>query len=220
MRCIIYTRVSTEEQSLGLRAQLTTCTRYASNLSADILCFEDAGISGSKGIEERPGLKQALVELKKGDLFIVAKRDRIARDILLAMSVEQIVSKRGAKLISVAGEGSENDGVTGLILRTMTDLFSQIEREAIRSRTRSALQTKIAKGERTGSVLYGYEVAKDGVMLIPCSYEQDIIRLIKKLRKRGVSYRDIVKYMNEKGIRSRTGHSWGIQQVWNLANKK
>lgn len=217
MKAIIYTRVSTEDQSqsgLGLEAQETACRKLAGTLGAlETLLFTDAGISGSKGIEDRPALTEALAALRKGDVLIVAKRDRIARDMLVTLTVEKVVSKRGAKLLSVAGEGSDSEGVTGLILRTMTDLFAQVERETIRTRTRSALQVKKSKAERVGAIPYGYRLAEDGKHLIENEREQRIIALVQSLRTDGLSLRAIVARLNEQSVTTRTGNVWQLTQI-------
>jgi site-specific DNA recombinase len=217
MNAVIYLRVSTEEQSqsgLGLEAQETACRSLAGTLGAsEVLLFTDAGISGSKGIEDRPGLTEALATLRKGDVLIVAKRDRIARDMLVTLTVEKVVAKRGARLLSVAGEGSDSDGVTGLILRTMTDLFAQVERETIRSRTRSALQVKKAKAERVGAIPYGFRLAEDGTHLIESEREQRIIALVQSLREDGLSLRAIVAKLNADSVSTRTGNVWQLTQV-------
>ncbi len=217
MKAILYIRVSTEEQSqsgLGLEAQEKACRTLAASLGAsETLLFTDAGISGSKGIEDRPALTEALAALRKGDVLIVAKRDRIARDMLVTLTVEKVVTKRGARLLSVAGEGSDSDGVTGLILRTMTDLFAQVERETIRSRTRSALQVKKSKSERVGAIPYGFQLAEDGKHLLECEREQRIIAIVESLRNEGLSLRAIVARLNEDRIPTRTGRAWLLTQV-------
>jgi len=169
--------------------------------------------SGSKGIEDRPALTEALAALKKGDVLIVAKRDRIARDMLVTLTVEKVVSKRGARLLSVAGEGSDSEGVTGLILRTMTDVFAQVERETIRTRTRSALQVKKSKAERVGAIPYGYRLAEDGIHLIESEREQRIIALVQSLRADKLSLRAIVARLNGESVTTRTGNVWQLTQV-------
>ncbi len=217
MKAIIYTRVSTEEQSqsgLGLEAQESACRTLAGTIGAsETLLFTDAGISGSKGIEDRPALTEALAALKKGDVLIVAKRDRIARDMLVTLTVEKVVSKRGARLLSVAGEGSDSEGVTGLILRTMTDLFAQVERETIRTRTRSALQVKKSKAERVGAIPYGYRLSEDGIHLIESEREQRIIALVQSLRADGMSLRQIVVRLNADSVTTRNGNGWQLTQI-------
>ena len=217
MKAILYTRVSTEEQSqsgLGLEAQERACRTLAGTLGAsEVLLFTDAGISGSKGIAERTGLREALVVLRRGDILIVSKRDRIARDMFVILSVEQIVSKRGARLLSVAGEGSDSEGVTGLILRTMADLFAQVERETIRVRTRNALQVKKSKAERIGAIPYGFKLADDGMHLEMCEREQRVIDLVQKLRSEGLSLRMIVRKLNERAVTTRSGNPWQLTQI-------
>ena len=41
--------------------------------------FSDEGISGSSSIEKPPGLLGAIASLNKGDILVVAKRDRLGR---------------------------------------------------------------------------------------------------------------------------------------------
>src|SRR5579872_2313827 len=161
MKAIVYVRVSTDEQTksgLGLEAQKRICQEAASKLGVDeIQTFSEEGISGSTPIAERPILSAAIASLSKGDVFIVAKRDRIARDMFIALSVEQLLKSRKAVFVSAAGEGSgtESNDVSGLIQRRMFDLFAEVERQMIRSRTKAALQSKKIKGERIGQIPYG-----------------------------------------------------------------
>ncbi len=219
MRALIYTRVSTNEQvesGLGLEAQMNACLAKAKELGAsETIPFTDAGLSGSTEIEERPGLWAALSQIKRGDVLIVAKRDRMARDMFLALSVERMIRAKKATFVSVAGEGSTDD-LSGLMQRRMFDLFAEIEREMIRTRTKAALQTKKAKGERVGTVPFGCELSTDGVHLIPKAQEQEVIALVRSLKKT-LSIRAIVKHLNDNAILSRTGHRWNIQQVFNIA---
>jgi DNA invertase Pin-like site-specific DNA recombinase len=220
MKAIIYTRVSTDEQvssGLGLAAQFKACQRIAEDLSvSEILHFSDAGISGASSIEERPGLTAALLALRRGDTLIVAKRDRIARDQLTTLLVERAVKSKKPKLLSVAGEGTGEEGISGMMQRGMFDLFAQLEREMIRTRTKSALGIKKARGERVGQIPYGYCLSDDGVHLTPTANEQKIIAEVLALRKSGLSIRSIVAAMNEKRIPSRTGNQWQLKQIQNI----
>jgi hypothetical protein len=42
--------------------------------------YEDAGLSGSLSLEDRPGLLEAVAAVGRGDTLLVAKRDRLGRD--------------------------------------------------------------------------------------------------------------------------------------------
>ena len=220
MRAIIYLRVSTEEQSnsgLGLEAQERVCVEEATRLGfTNVTIYKDEGISGSVPIDERPSLSQALNSLRKGDTFFVAKRDRIARDMFIALSVEEFLKTRKAVFISVAGEGSGSDDVSGLIQRRMFDLFAEVERQMIRSRTKAALHSKKLKGERIGGIPYVYKLGRDGIHLEACDREQEVITLVKTLSAKGYSVRRTASYLNNKRIVSRSGNKWGKTQVWRM----
>lgn len=217
MRAVIYTRVSTEEQAnsgLGLEAQLTACQAKAVAIGAtEVLHFQDAGVSGASQIADRAGLTAALASLRKGDVLLVAKRDRIARDTFVTLSVERAVSAKKATLLSTAGEGTGEEGVAGVMQRGMFDLFAQIEREMIRARTKSALQAKKARGERVGQIPFGYQLASDGVHLEPNQVQQEIMAVVISLRNSGLSYRAIASELNTRGAVTFSGKNWSAMQV-------
>lgn len=112
-RALAYLRVSTDQQAesgLGLEAQEAAVRSAASRLRLDLgRVFVDAGTSGSLGIEDRPVLLEAVAALRRGDVLLVSKRDRIGRDVVAVALIERLISKRGARVVSAAGEGTESD---------------------------------------------------------------------------------------------------------------
>jgi DNA invertase Pin-like site-specific DNA recombinase len=223
MAAVIYLRVSTDEQSergYGLDAQETACRAAADRLSLSVTSVHtDAGVSGATDICNRPALLLALAAVRRGDVLLVAKRDRIARDQFVTLQVERMISQRGARVMSAAGEGTETDGddIGGLIQRRMLDLFAEVERQMIRARTKAALAEKKRRGERvSGAIPYGYSLSADGIHLVPCAREQDVIALVASFRADGASYRAIVATMNSNGIQTRTGNAWQLRQIQNI----
>ena len=220
-RAIIYRRVSTGGQAasgLGLEAQQQQCERHAGSLGLQIAnVFTDAGISGTKPITKRPGLLGALTDLKRGDVLVIAKRDRLSRDQYTMLTIEREVERVGATLVSAAGEGTDGDGdaggVGGLILRRVTDMISEVERELTRGRTKAALAAKKVRGELTGAPPFGFAVAPDGVTLIPNESERQLIRKVAGLRADGVTYRGIVERLNADGVTTRRGGKMQLRNV-------
>ncbi len=98
MQAIVYIRVSTEEQGqsgAGLAAQHDSCQRWADKAGATFVGpYSDEGVSGAAGLDKRPQLLLAIAMLAKGDVLLVAKRDRIARDPIVAAMIEAAVSRR------------------------------------------------------------------------------------------------------------------------------
>ena len=225
MKAICYLRVSTDEQAssgLGLEAQQAACLKSALLLGiTEVQVFTDAAVSGSVPVEDRPGLTSALAALRKGDFFIVAKRDRIARDMDTAVTVERALKSRKAVLISAAGEGSGAgvEDTSALMQRRMFQVFAEIERQMIRDRTKAALQAKKSKGERVGAVPYGYRLSCDGTHLEVCEREQEIISLVKELQAKGISSRATVEFLNDHNVQTRTGNKWQRTQITRILSK-
>ncbi|MGH9601658.1 MAG: recombinase family protein, partial [Terriglobales bacterium] len=73
--------------------------RQANRGAALAEVFTDEGVSGGVSLDQRPGLLAALVALKDHDasVLLVAKRDRLARDVLVAAMVERLAERTGAR---------------------------------------------------------------------------------------------------------------------------
>ena len=135
-----------------------------------------------------------------GDVLIVARRDRLARDVMLAGWIEKEAQKRGASIVSAAGEGNggTNDPATRL-MRQIIDCFAEYERALIRARTKAALATKRAEGKRVSRhPPFGYDHTADG-RLAKNAQEQKAIRLMARWRDEGHSLGDISARLERRG---------------------
>jgi DNA invertase Pin-like site-specific DNA recombinase len=210
-----YIRVSTTEQDLGPEAQRTAIERWAQSRGVRVVAiFEDHGISGGAPAEKRPGLLAALAALREygAGLLVAGKRDRIARDTVIAAMVEQAASRAGAVLTTADGS-SDGAGPEGLLMRGIVDVFAGYERAVIKSRTRAALAVKRSRGERTGQVPFGYALATDGVHLEENAAEQAIIGEIRAMRASGLSLRAVTAECERRGLVSRVARSFGLTQI-------
>ena len=219
MRAAIYTRVSTEEQAqsgAGLAAQADAARACAGRLDADVMgVFADEGVSGSVGLERRPALLEAIGTLAKGDVLIVAKRDRIGRLDPMAMAmIQRAVERKGARIVSAAGEGTSSDDPSEVLMRRMIDAFSEYERLVIGARTSAAMQAKRRRGERVGSVPFGKRVGADG-RLEDDPAERDVVGLVGRLKAEGLSVRAIAAELNRREIPSR-GKRWHATTIQRL----
>ena len=208
MATIAYLRVSTDQQAdsgAGLDAQFDACLKSAGALAG---VYRDEGVSGSTGLEKRPALLEAIGALKKGDVLMVAKRDRLGRDPLVVAMIESAVQRKGARIQSAAGEGTDSDSPADVLMRRMIDAFAEYERLIIGARTKAALQSKKTRGERVGHIPFGFRLAADGVHLIEDPAEQETIRKVEELRAGGMSLRQIAAHLNENGITKREGTPW------------
>jgi DNA invertase Pin-like site-specific DNA recombinase len=220
-RAFGYVRVSTDAQAdsgLGLDAQRAAIESAAGRLGlalADV--FTDAGLSGALGLEHRPGLFAAIDGMRRGDVLIVAKRDRLGRDVVGVAMLERLVTRKGARIVSAAGEGTDADDAASMLQRRILDAFGEYERLIIAQRTKAALRAKRARGECAGNVPFGYQLAADGVHLEPAAAEQRILSAIGELRAAGYTLRAIADELNRQGYRTRSGGTWRHQYVASLA---
>jgi len=215
-KAIGYLRVSTDEQALGPEAQRAALDRWCAVNGVELVAVHaDLGVSGAAPLDRRPGMIAALADLAELDagLLLVAKRDRLARDPFVAAMIEAAAARSGARIASAAGEGTEDDGPTSILMRRMTDAFAEYERLIIKARTCAALAVKKSRGERTGGVPYGFALAADGVHLDPCAAEQEIIAAARTLKAAGLSLRKIGAELEARGMLPRTGRSWHAETV-------
>lgn len=218
-KAIGYVRVSTDQQresGLGLEAQRQSIQEASERLAAASLeIFEDSGLSGTLELAKRPGLLDAVAALGKGDVLLVARRDRIGRDVVNVALIEREVERRGARIVSAAGEGSELEGPTGGLVRTILDAVNAYERAVIALRTRAALRAKKARGECAGNVPWGWR-AENG-KVVPNHAERAIAQAARELRGRGLTYRAVMERLASIGIKGRTGRPLTLKRVHEIA---
>lgn len=215
-RAIGYLRVSTDDQALGPEAQRTALERWAKAQGVQLVgVHADLGVSGGAELDRRRGLLAALADLSthNAGVLLVAKRDRLARDVVVAGMVERLVERAGARVTSADGAGN-GDGPEAALLRGIMDVFAQYERALIRARTRAALAVKRGRGERLGGDLpYGYHLAQDGVHLEPDVEEQRVIAAARALRAEGLSLRAIGAALEARALLPRSGRRWHAETV-------
>ena len=187
-------RVSTNEQAesgLGLEAQEASIRAYASANGLELASIHtDAGVSGRAELTDRPGLVAALGEVvsRRAGVLLVAKLDRLARDPFLVLTIEKVLKRSGARLVSAAGEGTHGDDPSQVLMRHILMGVSAHEAALCSSRTSAALQAKKARGERIGRPPKGFKV--EAGVLVP-NEDFPAVRRCLELREAGLTYRAI-----------------------------
>lgn len=134
-----YARVSTEDQ----------------HLDAQIAALKEAGaerifadkISGSK--RKRPELDKMLEQLRRGDVVLVTKYDRLARSLTDLLEIVSQVEANEAGFRSLA-EDIDTTTPSGRLIFHVFASIAQFERERIRERTMEGLEAARKKGRIGG----------------------------------------------------------------------
>ena len=222
LRVVGYVRVSTDDQALGPAAQREALTRWCASHGAELVSVsEDLGVRGAAPLDRRPGLLEAIdaLEPSGATVLLVAKRDRLARDFIVAAMIEASVAREGARVASAGEAGTEGDDPSAILMRRMVDAFAEYERGIIKGRTRAALAVKRTRGERVGTVPYGSRVAADGVHLEEHPEEARAVELVGELHAAGVSTRAIAARLDAEGAPCR-GVRWHRSLVRRLLDRE
>jgi DNA invertase Pin-like site-specific DNA recombinase len=215
MKAIGYIRVSTEKQAdsgVSLEAQEAKIRAMAVVQGADLAeAIVDAGES-AKSLK-RPGMERLLSLVDAGlvDTVIIAKLDRLTRSVADLAELLKRFERRGVSLVSVADSLDTRSAAGRLVLNIMVSV-SQWEREAIGERTRDAMSHKRSKGERVGTIPFGFRMA-EGSNLEEDPAEQDILARIRQLKAAGNTTRQIAEELNRQGFTTRRGTAWRFQYV-------
>jgi len=102
--------------------------------------------------EDRPGLKACLKALRKGDILVVWKLDRLGRDLRHLVNTVHDLSEREVGFKVLTGQGAEIDTTTasGKLIFGIFASLAEFERELIRERTKAGLDAARARGRKGG----------------------------------------------------------------------
>lgn len=215
-RAIGYVRVSSDKQAIGgvsLEAQSGRIRAMATVQEVELLeTIVDAGESAKT--LNRPGMARLLsmVDAKQVQTVIVAKLDRLTRSVRDLADLLERFERRGVALVSVSESLDTGTAAGRLVLNVMMSV-AQWEREAIGERTREAMRHKREKGERVGTVPFGFQLAADGRTIQPREDEQRIVATMQALRANGLTLRAIAAAMNRQGQTTRRGSAWRHQYI-------
>lgn len=221
MNVIGYIRVSTDAQAgddrFGIDVQLEQITAYCQTHGMDIVRWvKDEGESGAK---ERPGFDEIIygdVSNPPFEAVVVAKSDRVARDINVYYYYKMMLIKKDVKLISIA-EDFGSFGVFSNMLEAFTLCVADMERKNINKRTSAGRSVKAARGGYSGGQPpMGYKV-QDGRLIIN-EDEAKVVRFILTRKNAGCTMLSTVDALNEAGYTTRRGKKFQIstvQSIWN-----
>ena len=180
-KAVAYLRVSTEDQALGPEAQRAAIEAWAARQGVQVAAWHhDQGVSGAAAIDDRPGLLAAL----RAAHLVVAKWDRVARDVMIAAMVERMAERMGARVVSADGVGA-GDAPESFLMRSIVQAFAAYERALIQMRTKAAMKALRDRGQWCGEIPLGFHLAEDGKTLLEDPGERAAIQTARTLREQG-----------------------------------
>jgi DNA invertase Pin-like site-specific DNA recombinase len=207
MKAVLYSRFSprrNEDDCESIQTQEHYMREYCGKKGIDIVAeFSDRALSGED--ESRPGLWSAVDSLKKGYALIVYRLDRLARNVYLSNIVERAIEKAGASVISIFGEGTENDSDENKLIRQILQSFAEYQRKVMNARTRSAMIRHQNTGRRMSHILpYGWQPDPNNpARMLPNEAELAVIKKVIAYKGKGFTLSEIARKLTEEAIRPR-----------------
>ena len=179
-----YLRVSSDDQTV--ENQKVGVVQFANTHEWTIDGYIiDDGVSGTKDPSKRQ-LGKLLAMVKENDIIICSEISRLGRNLLMIMSILQMLMQKKATLYTVKDNYVLGDNIQSTVLAFAFGLAAQIERDMISMRTKEALARKRAEG-----VILGRPVGRKTTPSSRKLYPKE--NLIRELLENGTSKRQIAK---------------------------
>lgn len=212
VKCIIYARVSTDEQAAGqyssIDSQIDICKHYIEIQKEKgwqfVQTYTDPGFSGKD--LERPGIQNVIEDLKAGkiDVVIVYKIERLVRSIYDFYKLWELFQAHNVTFVSATQQFDTSNALGKLMLNILLS-FAQFERENTSEKTRDKMKQRARLGKWHGGWLpFGYDYDKDTKKLLINKREAQAVKKILEHFIEGMKPSEIANLLNSKGVRTKT----------------
>jgi len=156
----LYVRVSTDGQTV--ENQTHELRQIAERRGWKVAeTYNDAGISGSKGRDKRPGLDQMLNDAsrRKFDVVMAWSIDRLGRSLIDLLATVQNLEACGVDLY-LDQQNIDTTTPAGRLMFQITGAFAEFERSMIRQRVKLGLKRAVAQGKQLGRPPIGSDLER------------------------------------------------------------
>src|SRR6516165_3440071 len=146
----LYVRVSTDGQTV--ENQVRELRQIADRRGWSVVeTYSDAGISGSKGRNHRPGLDAMLHDAKRRtfDIVMAWAIDRLGRSLIDLLGTIQELEACGVDLF-LEQQSFDTTTPAGKLMFQVCGAFAEFERSMIRQRVKLGLKRALAQGKQLG----------------------------------------------------------------------
>lgn len=221
MRVVAYVRVSSAHQAeaYGPEVQRAAITKWAKANGHKIAAWQTDVISGASELRNRVGWCEAAALVKSGQAegIVVARLDRLARDVMVQELLLRKLSDLGGIVLST--RENENELLNGeskdpsrKLVRVIMGAISEYDKESTVERLAAGRQAKAARGGYAhGALPYGYRSAQG--LLTPVPAEQRALARMKELAALGHSTREIARLLDAEGHPTKRAAVWSSPVV-------
>mgnify|MGYP005850350981 CR=1 FL=1 len=217
-KALIYSRVSTEEQSeegASIETQISLCQKWAKANNYSIADkFEDRGKSATT--MNRPGLQDLLLRIQEDktiDAVLIQDTDRLARNTLDHLTIRSLLDKQDVALVSINQPQFDNSP-EGKLMDTMVASFNAFQSQMTGRKVSKVLEAKARAGYYPFPAPLGYLNAEnpkptgvyDKRIIIPDPEKYLYMKQAFTLYSTGtINGQSLCDKLYEQGLRSKKG---------------
>lgn len=187
-----YARISKSDGSQNL--DLQTDSLISNGVKPENIYNDQC--SGKK--DDRPGLESCLKALRKDDVLVIWKLDRLGRNLRHLVNMIQDLSDKGIGLKVLTGQGAYIDTTTatGKMVFGIFAALAEFERELIRERTIAGLASARARGRKGGRK---FSMSKAQVRLAQAAMGEKETHVSELCNELGISRATLYRYVSPSG---------------------
>ena len=184
-----YARVSTQDQNFELQED-------ALKNSGCELIFKEK-VSGSKA--DRPELGRLIEHLRKGDIVVVYKLDRLGRSLKHLLELVDLFNRKEVGLQSIS-DSIDTTTPQGRLFFNISASFAEFEKDLIRERTKAGLDAARARGRKGGRRQGMSKEAEQKAILAETYYKEGKMSVIEISKEIGISKMTLYKYLRHRNV--------------------
>lgn len=184
-----YIRISTQDQNYNLQED-------ALNKLGCEMIFRET-VSGVK--KERPQLKKLLEQIRKGDVVVVYKLDRLGRSLKHLLEIVEILNSKSVALQSL-NDNIDTTTPQGRLFFNISASFAEFEKDLIRERTKAGLEAARERGRKGGRRKGLSKEAQQKAILAENYYNEGIKSVNEIASDLSISKMTLYKYLRERNV--------------------
>lgn len=205
---VIYARFSSHAQNeQSIEGQLAECHAFAERNNLRITHeYIDRALTGTT--DKRPEFLQMIEDSKrKGFQFVIVYQlDRFARNRYDSATYKAKLKKNGVRVLSA--KENITDDASGILIEGVLESMAEYYSAELSQKIKRGISISASKCKYFGgSVPLGYKVDEQKNFVV----NEEVAPLVKTMFEMlvgGNTYADIIRYLNERGIKTSRGGKW------------
>lgn len=201
MNCVIYSRVSTEEQD-NERA-INELKEYAAYKKYNLLEVFEEKVTGTSKALDRIEFSRMLefINANEVNVILVWELSRVGRKMSDVINTVEYFNERKINIyakkenMNTLNEHGERDIMTTLLIGILSS-FAEVERDTFKKRSRSGIRANVLKGGSGTGVIKAYGYRKEKKMLVIDEDEAKVVKQIFEKFLSGLGTTQIANYLN------------------------